>query len=131
MKVNKRLRHFKNSPTPKEQLAIEGELYECFCYEKIVNKYQNIKFVRLNENRHKRDGFYISSAGSLCYQSNSIDLGEFDIIGFDSKGNIHWYEITRQKTNLSVVEDKLKRKKELMKILFGQYYLYLILPKGQ
>ena len=131
MTVKKRLRHFHESPTPAEKRALEGEIYECFCYEKIVNKYQNIKYIKLIENKPSKDGFYVSSAGSLCYQSNSIDLGEFDIIGFDSKGNVHWYEITKQKVNLTFVEDKLKRKKELMNKLFGRYNLYLILPKKQ
>ena len=114
MKATKRIRHFHDSLTPKEKSIIEGEIYECYCYEKIVNKYQDFKFIRLEENKSKKDGFYISAAGSLCYQSSLIDLGEFDIIGFDLKGNVHWYEITKQKVNLAFVEDKLKRKKELM-----------------
>ena len=129
MKATKRIRHFHDSLTPKEKSIIEGEIYECYCYEKIVNKYQDFKFIRLEENKSKKDGFYISAAGSLCYQSSLIDLGEFDIIGFDSKGNVHWYEITKQKVNLAFVEDKLKRKKELMSKLFGKYNLYLVIPE--
>lgn len=129
MKATKRIRHFHDSLTPKEKSIIEGEIYECYCYEKIVNKYQDFKFIRLEENKSKKDGFYISAAGSLCYQSSLIDLGEFDIIGFDLKGNVHWYEITKQKVNLAFVEDKLKRKKELMSKLFGKYNLYLVIPE--
>ena len=40
MKVNKRLRHFHDSPTPSEILGIEGELYECVFNEQILNKNQ-------------------------------------------------------------------------------------------
>ena len=129
MQITRRIRHFRENYTPQEYPIIKGEIYEFYCYEKIVNKYQNFRFIRLVENKNINDGFYITSAGALCYRSDSIDLGEFDIIGFDSKENVHWYEITRQKDNLSFVEDKLCRKKELMSKLFGEYHLYLIIPE--
>ncbi len=129
MKENKRLSHFHEVLKPKEIPIIEGEIYECYCYENIVNKYQKINFIPRIENKSKKNGFYISSAGTLCYQSCSIDLGEFDIIGFDSKDNVHWYEITRQQDNFSIIKDKIKRKKELMSLLFGKYNFYLILPE--
>ena len=130
MQIEKTLRHFHTSLDFKQLSSLKGEIYECYCYEKIVNKYSNICFIKLKENKNaNKDGFYISSAGTLCYRAYSIDLGEFDIIGFDSKGNVHWYEITKQKTNLTFVADKLLRKKELMKKLFGCYNFYLVLPE--
>lgn len=129
MKVIKKLSHYHTHPTPSELSILKGEIYECYCYEIIVNKYKKNKFIKLDENKKNKNGFYITSNNSLCYQSCSIDLGEFDIIGFDSDGNVHWYEITKQKTNFSFVRDKLNRKKELMKILFGKYNLYLVTPE--
>jgi len=129
MKQTRLLSHYHKELSPHLLSNLQGEIYECYCYEIIVNKYRKIKFIQLNENKKNKDGFYITSNNSLCYQSCSIDLGEFDIIGFDSDGNVHWYEITKQKCNFPFVRDKLKRKKELMKILFGNYNLYLITPE--
>lgn len=130
MQIEKTLRHFHTSLDSKQLSSLKGEIYECYCYEQIVNKYSNINFIKLEENKNgNKDGFYISSAGTLCYRSYSIDLGEFDIIGFDFNDNVHWYEITKQKTNLAFVADKLLRKKELMSKLFGLYNFHLILPE--
>lgn len=129
MKQTRILSHYHKELPPHLLSNLQGEIYECYCYEIIVNKYKKIKFINLDEDKKNKDGFYITSNNSLCYQSCSIDLGEFDIIGLDSDGNVHWYEITKQRCNFSSVIDKLKRKKELMKILFGKYNLYLITPE--
>ena len=108
---------------------VDGEIYECFCYEKIVNEHSEILFVNLTENKNDRNGFWISSDNSLYYQSDGIDLGEFDLIGFDKNGVLNWWEITRQKTNYKIVIDKLERKRELLSKLFDKYNFYLVLPE--
>lgn len=129
MKITRKLIHYHKTLSEKEIAILDGEIYEYYCYEQIVNKYKKINFVRIEQNKTRKNGFYISRSGQLCYQSNGIDLGEFDIIGFDSNGAVHWYEITKQKVNINVVIDKISRKKELMKKLFGKYNLYLIVPE--
>ena len=63
------------------------------------------------ENKADKNGFWVSSDNNLYYQSNGIDLGEFDLLGFDKNNNLHWFEITKQRTNLNIVKDKILRKK--------------------
>lgn len=108
---------------------LDGEIYECYCLEYIINNFPEIKFVEMNENKTK-DGFYISSSNNLVYRSNDIDLGEFDLLGFDKKKYLHWFEITKQKTNLRAVKDKILRKKELMDKLFDNYDFTIVVPEN-
>ena len=87
--------------------VVDGEIYECYCYEKIVNEHPEFFFVKLEKNKENKNGFWISSDNNLYYQSDEIDLGEFDILGFDKEGILNWWEITRQNTNFNIVIDKI------------------------
>lgn len=109
---------------------VDGEIYEYYCYEKIINEHQDITFIKLEENKKNKNGFWISSDRNLYYQSDGIDLGEFDIVGFDKNGILNWWEITKQKTNFKFVIDKIERKKELMSKLFDKFNFYLIVPEA-
>ncbi len=49
MQIEKTLRHFHTSLDSKQLSSLKGEIYECYCYEQIVNKYSNINFIKLEE----------------------------------------------------------------------------------
>ena len=109
--------------------SINGEIYEYYCCEKIVNAHPEIQFVDFEENKENRNGFWVSSDNSLYYQSDEIDLGEFDLLGFDENGILNWWEITRQKGNHNVIIDKIERKWELLRKLFDKINFHLVLPE--
>lgn len=113
---------------------LKGEIYEAYCYDKLIEPHPDIRFFYSHQNPTKKskeiDGFYYSKNGRLIYRSNGIDLGEFDVLGI--KGNdIFWWEVTRSQINK--IQSKLretKKKSELLNILFPKMRINfsLILP---
>ena len=129
MNTIKKLNHYAPNLDNVGIHILNGEIYECFCLEYIINKFTKIKFVQMVENKADKNGFWVSSDNNLYYQSNGIDLGEFDLLGFDKNNNLHWFEITKQRTNLNIVKDKILRKKELMNKLFNGYDFTIVVPE--
>lgn len=129
MNTIKKLNHYAPNLDNVGIHILNGEIYECFCLEYIINKFTKIKFVQMVENKADKNGFWVSSDNNLYYQSNGIDLGEFDLLGFDKNNNLHWFEITKQRTNLNIVKDKILRKKELMNKLFNGYDFTMVVPE--
>lgn len=113
---------------------LKGEIYETYCYDKLIETYPDIRFIYSHQNPTKKlkvtDGFYHSKNGRLIYRSNGIDLGEFDILGI--KGHdIFWWEVTRsQINNIQSKRRELQKKSELLKMLFPKRKINskLILP---
>ena len=127
MKKVTKLKHYRE--TRCNLNTLKGEIYENYCYEIIVNQFKSINFINMETYENPNDGFYINAVGDICYKSDSIDLGEFDILGFDNENNLHWFEITKQQKNLPYVIDKIERKKELLLKLFNTFTFYLVIPE--
>lgn len=130
MIIKKTLNQYAQNLDNVKNHILDGEIYECFCLEYIINNSPEIKFVQMKEDKTNKNGFYISSGNNLVYQSNEIDLGEFDLLGFDKKNSLHWFEITKQKTNFKIVKDKILRKKELLDKLFDNYNFTIVVPEN-
>lgn len=112
---------------PSGKQNVRGEIYELYCYDKIIEKYPDITFF-LKANKNKKA--YLNSTGfnyvepcRVVYSSNRIDLGEFDILGF--KGNVmYWWEATLNKDHYPIYK-KIAKKQELMQRLFPNFEIKL------
>ncbi|MBR1537172.1 MAG: hypothetical protein IJ630_09555 [Treponema sp.] len=115
--------------------ALKGEIYEYYCYDKILRKYNNISIIRAKdtdktENKSDLNGFYYNDVGQIIYKSSNIDLGEFDVLGLNGN-NIFWWEITLNNSTTKNVKKRIERKKELFQKIFpnNKLCLHLILPE--
>ena len=133
--LNKWLGFSKNENSATEG-ALKGEIYELYCYDKIIEKYNNvgILYAKCTENLligSNHNGFYYNNIGQLIYQSNDIDLGEFDVIGISDTNKIFWWEITINNKTTSAVKKRIERKKELLHKIFpkNKICFHLVLPE--
>lgn len=116
------------------KLTLNGEIYELYCYDQIVQKYSDVKIVSRAFNRKLLTpiDFHYEFPSKIVYTSNNIDLGEFDILGLKDN-TLYWWEITSgSASNAYKTKKKLKKKEELLSKLFPQLEikLSLVLPES-
>ncbi|MCL2833561.1 MAG: hypothetical protein FWD78_10365 [Treponema sp.] len=112
--------------------SINGELYELYCYNKILDcNYKNINIIKSKKAKEGKFGnLEYSKNGKILCVSNNIALAEYDILGIKSN-TIYWWEVTKHAKIENDFILKTKIKYELLKKLFKYYDIEfkLIAPK--
>jgi hypothetical protein len=124
MKIFAKLTHYrayKKNPTALNRNNLEGEIYELYCYNYLLENSKNIHFIKSRATEYmESNGFYNAKiGGKLLYMSNSIDLAEFDVIGI-SENELYCWEISKAAGTVSRRNEikSFKRKNGLLNILF-------------
>ena len=120
-----KLTHFKaykKDPTVLTRNTLEGEIYELYCYNYLLNNTsKNIHLIQSRATEYRKcNGFYYSkNGGRLLYTSNNIDLAEFDVLGISGNELFYW-EISKAIAMVSRRNEinSFKRKTGLLNILF-------------
>ena len=122
-------RTYKNAPTAHSESNLKGQIYELFCYNRLINTENYI--VKANcFSKEEHGNFSYNKLGKINFHSDNIHLAEFDILGIQNM-NIYFFEITRSEQGKKLLKNEIERKIELLNKLFPQYTINftLILPK--
>ncbi len=124
------LNAYQKNKTEQNKQILNGEIYEYYCYDKIIESYPNIHIILSKTQENKYDnGFAYRNFGSIYYTQYNIDLGEFDILGLDDNGTLYWWESTTAQTNLNAIFKHYKKKNELIQKLFDKVIFNVIIPE--
>lgn len=106
----------------------KGEIYENHVYFEINNYIQpDIKIIESKTNgKGKYGNFSYDRYGQIKYSADGIDLGEFDILGFDDH-TIYYWEVTIMKNNLNSKIKRIRAKEELLQKLFPNKNIKIII----
>lgn len=106
----------------------KGEIYEYYAYSQILEKTnRNINIVEGKTTKKGSFGnFKYDIFGQIRYFSDNVDMGEFDILGFDET-TIYYWEITMMKNNHTPKKKKIQAKKELLEKIFPTMKIKVIM----
>jgi hypothetical protein len=122
---------YKENPTPHNESNLKGQIYEFYCYNNIIEKFNRINIIKSYLVKKEKFGnFFYNTLGKINYHSNSIHLAEFDILGYN-ENNLYFWEITKSEQGKKILRNEIERKKELLKRIFPKMNIIfkLILPK--
>lgn len=122
---------FKKQPTPHMLSNIEGQIYELYCYNRILDIAEDIKIVKSNcVDKEAFRQFSYSKTGKINYHSSRIHLAEFDILGLKDN-EVFWWETTKSDLNSKALKIEISRKLDLLNKIFKNYKINfsLILPR--